>query len=249
MVPEDRKRKLWALTATNILVALLLLFFMFGSVVALSVIAPKISAWPILVTVVTGVFLSVASLRFANTVVPSRSRIFAKLLNGSALSLHIIVIGLFLSTFLGSTSETYIIPVGYQGDVYVIFDVPDGQATETGYHKSTYRIPSDGILRTRTFLPQGWTHTEYFFQAPNGSLHRINNLWLTTIPKTPENVSNTTDVGVFFPHGGTTDDANGCPVRFHEFYVGTKANLLTTYKERGLLSYLRQNPINCVPRQ
>ncbi len=218
---------------------------MFGFLVALSVLAPEISTWPIVATLVCGVSLSVAALLYARKVRPGRSRIFSNVLNGSAMSLHVIVIGLFLSLFLSATSETYIIPASYQGDIYVIFDTPDGEPAQTGYHKVTYHIPSDGILRTRMLMPQSWTHTEYFFRSSDGSLHRINNLWLTTIQKTPENVANTTDVGVFFPRSGSTADVNGCPVRFHEFYVGTKANLLTAYKERDLYPYLHQHPMNC----
>jgi hypothetical protein len=246
LVKTRNIRGLWLLTAGNICVAVVLLLLMFSLMLALAVLAPYISTWPIFVTLSVGLSLSIATLRYAKHIEARRHRVTSRLLNVCAMAIHIAVMVFFLSMFIGSTSEAYVIPEGYQGDIYVLFDVLDGAPAETGYHKLTYSIPNDGILRTRTSMPRNWTRTTYFFQRRDGSLARITNEWLTTIPETLENLSNNRDVGVYFPRNGETADANGCRVRFYEIYVGTKAHLLKHYKERDLYSsYLRQFPVNC----
>lgn len=242
---EKPNRVLWGLTATNVVIAILLVLLLYWLELALAVIAPEIRVWPVFVTLVVGICLSALTIRYARKISSRVQRIGSRAVNSCALLLHILVVALFLAVFVRSTGEEYVIPEGYQGDVYVLFEVPDGVPVESGYHKLTYRIPNDGILRTRSSMPGGWTRTVYFIQRNDGSMKRINHQWLTTIPPTAENLSNSKDFGIFFPRAGSAEDSDGCQVRFSEVYVGTTAYLLNGYKERDLYAYLRRFPLHC----
>ena len=79
----------------------------------------------------------------------------------------------------------------------------------------------------------GWTRDEHYFQTRIGTQHRIGNLWSTTVQRTPENLANDKDIGIFVPRYGTISDSIGCTLKYDEFYVGTKAYLLSGYAEEG----------------
>src|ERR1700682_365517 len=65
------------------------------------------------------------------------------------------------------------------------------------------------------------------------------NLWNTTVQRTPENLANDKDIGIFFPRSGTIADSSGCTLKYEEFYVGTKAYLLSGYAEKDTNQFLR----------
>ena len=111
-----------------------------------------------------------------------------------------------------------------------------------------YRIPLDGILRTQEPEIPGWTRTKYYYEKQDGSLELIQNLWLTTVHRKPENLADDKDIGVYFPRTGTFTDSSGCSVRYEQFYVGTKAHLLSKYKGNDLVHYVRDHPGACTSR-
>jgi hypothetical protein len=101
------------------------------------------------------------------------------------------------------------------------------------------------VLRVQEPMVRSWTRTEYDYQTDTGRLERIRNFWPTTIHRTPENLADDRDVGVFFPRTGKFTDSTGCSVEYQLFYVGTKAHLLTKYKQLDITAYLRQHPAAC----
>ena len=109
----------------------------------------------------------------------------------------------------------------------------------------TYLIPLDGILCVRGPISRGWTRTDYYYARKDASLVPIRNFWPTTIHPTPENLANDRDIGVYFPRSGTTWPTEGCPVEYEQFYVGTKAYLLSRYREIPIYRYLRDHPVGC----
>jgi len=226
---------------------LLLVLVLYGIWLALAVLAPEISGVPLYVLLPLGLALSVAGLMFTKGVASLWLRRIAYLVNGGALAFDLLIILGFAALFISSTKEQFLIPDGYRGDVYVLYDAPDGEALNKTRWAVTYRIPKDGVLRVQGPMAHSWTRTEYDYQTETGELKRIRNFWPTTIHRTPENLVNDTDIGVFFPRSGSSADPTGCPVEFQQFYVGTKAHLLTKYKELDLTSYLQKHPLACVP--
>jgi hypothetical protein len=96
----------------------------------------------------------------------------------------------------------------------------------------TFRIPSDGLLDARVPMARGWTRDEYYYERGDGTQRRIGSIWNTTVPRTPENLANDKDIGIFSPRSGTIADWTGCTLKYEEFYVGTKAYLLSGYAEK-----------------
>jgi hypothetical protein len=234
----------WIVTIANAIVAVLLLLALYGIVLALAVLAPYIYTWPLFAVLLVGVALSIVGLKLSLRVASRVARRVGYLVNGCALALNVVVILGVAAIFIGSTKERVIIPEGYKGDIYVIHGAADGQPSKTRWGL-TYRVPPDGILRTRESLLRGWTTREYYYERQDSSLERIRDFWPTTIPRTPENLTNDKDIGVFFPRTGTFTDSTGCSVQFEQFYVGTKAHLLSKYREVNIGRYILDHPVGC----
>jgi hypothetical protein len=242
---EARSKWLWGVTLANVAVAFLLIIALYAIMMALAVIAPEISGWPLYVILPLGVALSIIGLRFTRAVASHTWRYISYSVNGCILALHLFMIFGFVALFMSSTKERFLIPDGYKGEVYVVYGVPDGEALHGTRWAVTYRIPKDGVLRVQGPLVRSWTRTEYDYQTDSGKLERIRNFWPTTIHRTTENLSNDRDIGVFFPRTGKFTDSTGCSVEYQLFYVGTKAHLLTKYKRLDIATYIGQHPVGC----
>lgn len=245
---EAQSKWLWPVTIANAAVASLLILVVYGIMLALAVIAPEISGWPLVILLPIGFVLSVMGLRFAKTAASRVSRWLAFIVNACSLAFSSLIILSLAAMFVGSTNEAFLIPDGYKGDVYVLYGSRDGEALNKTRWRGTYRIPSDGILRIQEPEIPGWTSTKYYYERRDGSLKRIQNLWLTTVHRTPENLADDEDIGVYFPRTGTFTDSTGCSVQYQQFYVGTKAHLLSKYKQNDLVRYVRDHPGACTSR-
>jgi hypothetical protein len=225
-------------TLANLVVAALVILVLFGTLLALSVLAPEISSWQLLTLLAIGVPISVVGLWFTRNLGSGVWRWLGLIINGAAIALYaaiIIGIGVLL---IKITNRRFIIPEGYKGDVYIFYREPTGNAP-THDASITFRVPSDGILFTTAPMVGGWTKDEYYFQTRNGTQRRIENVWRTTVQRTPENLANNNDIGIFFPRSGTIGDSTGCTVKYEEFYVGTKAYLLSGYAEKDTNQILK----------
>ena len=242
---EAQSKWLWTITIASAVVASLLIVVVYSIMLVLAVIAPEISGWPLFILFPISLVLSVTGLRFAKTAVSSVSRRVAFVINGCALAFDLLIILSVATIFFGSTSERFLIPDGYKGDVYVVYGARDGESLNKTMWRVTYRIPQDGILRTQMPTIPRWTRAEYYYEKQDGSLEQIRNFWPTTIHPTVENLANHKDLGVFFPRTGKFTDANGCSVQFEQFYVGTKAHLLSEYRQIDLGRYVRDHPGAC----
>jgi hypothetical protein len=226
------------ITFANIIVVALVILVLYGTMLALSVLAPEISSWPLLTLLAIGLPISVVGLWLTRNLASRVWRWFGLIINGAAIALYaaiIIGIGVLL---IKTTNRRFIIPEGYKGDVYIFYSDPTGKPA-THDASITFRVPSDGILITTAPMVGGWTRDEYYFQNRNGTQRRIENLWSTTVQRTPENVANEKDIGIFFPRSGTIGDSTGCAVKYEEFYVGTKAYLLSGYAAKDTNQILK----------
>jgi len=246
---DSRSKRLWVATLANVAVASLLILVLYGIMLALAVLAPEISGWPLYVVLALGIALSLIALRFAKAVSSRAARRVAYIVNGCALLLHLTTIFGLVALLISSTRERFLIPDGYKGDVYVVYGASDGERLSKTHSAVTYRIPKDGILRVQGPMARNWTRTEYDYQTETGKLERIRNFWPTTIHPTPENLANDRDYGVYFPRTGGLTDEKGCTAEYQFFYVGTKAHLLTKYKQVDISAYLQQHPLSCTPQQ
>jgi hypothetical protein len=242
-----RSKWLWALTAASTITAVLFFLAIFRVILALAVLAPTITGWPVFVLLAVGVALSLLGLRCAsNSGLPIARRV-ANTINGCALACYLVVLLYLVFVFFVSPQERFIIPSGYQGDVYVIQSMPACQAASGTRWGVIYRIPEEGILCTSEPMSRGWTgwtRTKYFYQRGDGSLEPIQAMWPSTVSPTPENLANDTDFGIYFPRSGHVHNSE-CSVEYQLFYVGTKANLLTHYVRSDISLYLHQHQLGC----
>jgi hypothetical protein len=73
--------------------------------------------------------------------------------------INVAALAFFVFT-LGSTRiqpERHVLPIGYRGWVYVVFDSPNGVTTEYDGRRRVYRIPGDGVLVTQARPNDGWS--------------------------------------------------------------------------------------------
>jgi hypothetical protein len=94
-------------------------------------------------------------------------------------------------------------------------------------------------LFTTVTIADGLTRDGYYLERRDGLQNRIANLWSTTVERTPENLANDRDIGVFFPHSGTIADPTGCTLKYEAFYIGTKAYLLSGHTPRNTNEFFR----------
>ncbi len=238
-------KKFWIVTVANLLVAGLLALVLYAMMLALAVIAPWISSWPLFTVVLTGLVLSIVALRFTRPLASRGWRISGYVLHGGIFAINAAIVLGVASLYFGSTTENFLIPEGYKGDVYVIYNASDGVPEQRTRWQIIYVIPFDGVLRTRGSMTRNFTESKYFYQRPDGTLEKIRNFWPVTIPETRENLTNEKDVGVFFPRTGTGTYSHDCAIEYEQFYVGTKAFLLTKYKGKDLSEYVREHPGAC----
>jgi hypothetical protein len=218
---------------------------------AVAALAPYVNSWPLLVAPIVGIALSVTGILIARRTESRLARRVGILVQALTLGAQSLVavgfLAFLISTFLASRRERFLIPAGYMGDVYVIYNVADGELPSQG--ETTFRVPPDGIVRSRGPMFTGPTRTAYFYEQADGSLEKIGKIWVTTIPETPENVSDKMNTIIFFPRTGTLQaSATACMIEFEQFYVGTKAHLFSEYHQKNLYEDLAQHPVSCTAK-
>ena len=123
--------------------------------------------------VLTGFVLSIVALRFTRPLASRRWRISGYLLHGGILTINAAIVLGVATLYFSSTTEKFLIPEGYKGDVYVIHNASDGVPEQRTRWQVTYVIPADGVLRTRGSMIRNFTKSEYFYQHPDGTLEKI----------------------------------------------------------------------------
>lgn len=136
----------------------------------------------------------------------------------SALILLIIFAGLMIQNCSFGDNETYLIPKAYKGFVLIIFNQPDGAEIEDENGTRVYRIPSDGILKTRFSPNRGWHRLPKFFYVENGMR--------TEIPfRDYKELRNDSVQACCVSSGRTGRTPNDNSIEFDQFYVGTKQDI------------------------
>ncbi len=250
---ERKSKWLWAITTASLVGTMLLFAYLYLILRALAAFAASVVIWPVFVLVPSVVVLSALGIWLAKGTARSLGRVVTIVINTCVLGLALLLVVGATSLYVRIPMERFLIPEGYTGDVFVLYGVSRGEVLAPSGSTITYRIPPNGILCVQHLLRIGSRRTEYDYVLKDGTTRKIENLWATTIPRTPENLANTHDVGIFFPRNGTFSlflhvgqgKSQECKVQFEEFYVGTKANLLNQHRAIDLGDYLRNNPSVC----
>ena len=81
----------------------------------------------------------------------------------AVLGLGITATGAILYYQSKGEDEIHLIPEGYTGSVFIIFNQPDGQEKLYEDGKRVYKIPSDGILKTQFSPNEGLGYVDYYY--------------------------------------------------------------------------------------
>jgi hypothetical protein len=113
-----------------------------------------------------------------------------------------------------------------------------------------YRIGPDGVHLSRLPTNPGWQDVRYYYVSADDTRVEITERWVSSIHDTEQNRSDTTTLGIFFPRAGTlSTTAPSCDIHYDQYFVGTKAFLLTASPEEFLHRYLEANPHLCSSSQ
>lgn len=239
--------RFWTVTVTNGIVLFgLLPFAIFGMLFAMAAMAPEIESWPILTVTCVGAILTGFGLYFTKETRTRSQRWSGYIIHSGSLAVYILLTLIWVSSWERATRRMFLLPAGFIGDVYILH-IPSEQKVAAGHWRTNYLVPPDGILVTGDPMPQSM-NDEYAYQLPGGRTARITDLELSTIPDTPANRRDREHPIVFFPRTGSTTLRSGCTVQFEQVYVGTKADLLTNYKEADLQSYLEHHRRLCAAK-
>lgn len=125
--------------------------------------------------------------------------------------------------------ETYILPEGYIGSFYIIFNVPSGQPRKKQLGERVYEIPASGVLLTQMDINPGWINEnkiKFFYRLKNGALREITERETTSWTDTPKHRADTR-ITIFGGGIGILQGASyPCPVENQAFHVGTRKDIL-----------------------
>jgi hypothetical protein len=221
---QVRNRWFWAITAANVVVCLLLIVFIYFILIALAAFAAGVTTWPLFVLFAMGSVLTAISLLLARSVPTKRKRRLGYVVNGGPLLIYCAVLVIGASIWLHTTRRLFLVPAGFQGNLYVVHALDHGQRVRKNYHRTTYLFSNDGVLETKDPAPTAFSD-EYAYVYPDGHLQKLGDAGPGTLPDTPENRANTTEVVTYFGRSLTPSGPNDCAME--EISIGTRSFLLS----------------------
>lgn len=151
------------------------------------------------------------------------------------------------SAFSGQRMQVFLIPDGYRGHAYIVYDVPNGETLEETREQVIYSIPEDGVLRlAATTLPET-DSTEYFYERPDGSLLRIPRFFVLQLDHdvAPGCGGCGAEIEASSPHLETFEGPAGCRREVLEFYVDTEDRIFANYQQERLGHYSPDQSVLC----
>ena len=224
MAAQFRKGWFWSIKAANVAVCALLIGFIYLILAAFAAFAARVTTWPIYLLFGTGVVLAVISWPLTISVPTKRTRWIGYLLNGGSTLIYLAVLVVGVSIWLNMTRRLFLIPSGFQGDLYVVHSPHRLQNAHKSYLRTTYLFSSDGVLKTDDPEPTAFSD-EYAYLYPDGHRQTLRDAGPGTLPDTPENRANTKEVVTYFPRSLTAQRPDDCPME--EISIGTRAFLLS----------------------
>ena len=142
------------------------------------------------------------------------------------------IISLLTATACAGSEESepriYLLPEGYVGAFYIVFNIPSGESQTYEDGARVYDIPEDGVLLMQSDSGAGRIHTgdiKWFYESEDGTREKVEGRWTTTVRDTPESRA---DEQVYIFGGGINliKPVKDCEIYAKDFHVGTKAQIL-----------------------
>jgi hypothetical protein len=220
--------RFWTITVANGIVCTLLIALLYAIVSVLGAFAAGIESWPFFVLaglVAIGVVFSVVSLPLTRAAPQRLNRWLGYGVNGGALLVYLTLVVGVAVLWLQTTRRVFMVPAGFQGELYVVHDSRPRQKERYNFRHRTYLFPNDGVLETPDPAPTAFSD-EYRYLYPDGHTQKLKDAGPGTLQDTPENRSNASEVVTYFGRSSPPIGPNDCWVE--EISIGTRAFLLTT---------------------
>jgi hypothetical protein len=140
------------------------------------------------------------------------------------LSFAIVFLSFFLSSCGQKVHQTFLIPIGFQGRINIIFNQPNAAPIPIVNGRRIYHIPEDGVLITSSKLETGFIDQEYYYIDKDGKRTKIpvQDLNAKDVPDKPAVVY----YGVTGVYGNSSDPN---PLNFEESIIASKATSDSIY--------------------
>jgi hypothetical protein len=228
MGPLQYKRGwFWAITIANAAACALLIALIYLILSVLAAFAAGVEEWPFFVLFglfAAGIALSVISWPLTRAAPTRSKRWIGYGVNGSALSIYLLFFVGIAIIWLQTTRRLFLVPAGFQGDLYVVHDSNPTRKQPNGFGRTTYLFPKDGVLETPDPAPTAFSD-EYRYVYPDGHSLKLNDAGPGTLQDTPENRTSTTEVVTYFGRSLQPNGPSDCYVE--EISIGTRAFLLS----------------------
>jgi hypothetical protein len=195
---------------------------------ALSGFAAGVDLWPFLVLfglLGTGLLLAIVSLPLTRSISTIRKRWLGYVLNGGSLLIYLAVLTTGVSIWLHTTRRHFLVPAGFQGDLYLVHKPAHLSDAHKSHWRTIYRYPTDGILETYDPAPSSFSD-EYEYIYPDGHTQKLKDAGPGTLQDTPESRTNTREVVTYFARY-SSGGPNQCSME--EISIGTRAFLLSRH--------------------
>ena len=228
MESKSRNRWFWTITIANAVVCVLLIGLIYLVLTALAAFAAGVTTWPVFLLFGIGFILALISLPLTRLVTAKGEKRLGYVLNGGSLLIYLAVLVSMAGIWLNTTRRLFLIPAGFQGDLYIVHAPDHDQKTSKNYFRTTYLFSSDGVLKTSDPEPSSFSD-EYAYIYPDGHKQRLDDAGPGTLQDTPENRANKNEVVTYFPRSMNANGSNDCSME--EISIGTRAFLLSRHSE------------------
>jgi len=126
--------------------------------------------------------------------------------------------------------EKHLIPDSYQGDVFIVSGVPNGEPPHRELFTIVFNIPANGILFTQDYPSPGWHSSKYYEVDSSGNRRRLE-LEPSSVHRTPANLADERRF-VWFPRSVTWGS-----ISYTQYYVGSRADLLSRKPDKDELRF------------
>jgi hypothetical protein len=123
--------------------------------------------------------------------------------------------------------EIYLVPEGYQGAVFIVFNQHDGVNKKYEKGKRVYEIPSNGILKTKFELNKGWHQLPLCFYVNKQTRTPVKYYQFGEEVKGGDTIQACcSSAGVYYKN------SNNQAVDYDVFFIGTEAVIDSAYEAR-----------------
>jgi len=178
----------WILLICQILLLGISVLLLFSLFLAMAAMAAGIEGWPFYTDILLVIAVGCLGIIVSRKYPPGNLRGFALVLHGSALGLCFLCLSLSGWSWFHAYRRRFLLPDKFQGTV-TLFHSSQGVAPNKTWWRTTYRIPSDGILVTSDPpLAGGETFIdEYLYVKSDGRFATITDVGPGTLADTTAN--------------------------------------------------------------